>query len=108
MIRQAQWRWDFVCASHGAAFHAPVETQRILSHSLDKTHKAMFALQRVLFALGKTEVPMPNISTKENAQVYIGLDMKDINAKKEIFKKTMIPEWIKSARDKKKLISTES
>ena len=51
---------------------------------------------------------MPNISTKENAQVYIGLDMKDINAKKEIFKKTMIPEWIKSARDKKKLISTES
>jgi nitrite reductase (cytochrome c-552) len=50
---------------------------------------------------------MPDISTKDKAQIYIGLDMKDINAKKEVFKKTMIPEWIKSARDKKKLISDE-
>jgi nitrite reductase (cytochrome c-552) len=107
LIRQAQWRWDFIGSSHGASFHAPVESQRILSHSLDKTHQAMFALQKVLFALGKSEVPMPDISTKDKAQIYIGLDMKDINAKKEVFKKTMIPEWIKSARDKKKLISDE-
>ena len=107
LIRQAQWRWDFIFASHGAAFHAPVETQRILSHSLDKTHQAMLALQKVLFALGKTEAPMPDISTKEKAQLYIGLDMKTINAKKEIFKKTMVPGWIKSAKEKKKLISTE-
>lgn len=107
LIRQAQWRWDFIFASHGAAFHAPVETQRILSHSLDKTHQAMLAFQKVLFALGKTEAPMPDISTKEKAQLYIGLDMKAINAKKEIFKKTMVPGWIKSAKEKKKLISTE-
>ena len=25
-IRHAQWRWDFAAASHGASFHAPVET----------------------------------------------------------------------------------
>ena len=68
----------------------------------------MLALQKVLFALGKTEAQMPDISTKEKAQIYIGLDMKDINAKKEVFKKTMIPEWIKSAKEKKKLISVES
>jgi nitrite reductase (cytochrome c-552) len=24
LIRQAQWRWDFVAASHGASFHAPL------------------------------------------------------------------------------------
>jgi nitrite reductase (cytochrome c-552) len=67
----------------------------------------MLALQKVLFALGKTEAPMPDISTKEKAQLYIGLDMKTIQAKKEIFKKTMVPEWIKSAKEKKKLISNE-
>lgn len=107
LIRQAQWRWDFAVASHGASFHAPVETQRIMAHSLDKTHNAMLVLQKVLFALGKTDAPMPDISTKDKAQVYIGLDMKDLIAKKEVFKKTMIPEWLKEARDKKKLITPE-
>lgn len=29
LIRQAQWRWDFGVASHGGAFHAPQEIQRI-------------------------------------------------------------------------------
>ena len=32
LIRQAQWRWDFGVASHGGAFHAPQEIQRVLSH----------------------------------------------------------------------------
>ena len=30
LLRQAQWRWDFALASHGAAFHAPQEVTRIL------------------------------------------------------------------------------
>jgi nitrite reductase (cytochrome c-552) len=108
LIRQAQWRWDFVVASHGSSFHAPVESQRIMSHSLDRTHSAMLALQKVLFTLGQSDAPMPDISTKDKAQLYIGLDMKDLNAKKEIFKKTMIPEWLKEARAKKKLITPEN
>ncbi|MDO9154399.1 MAG: ammonia-forming cytochrome c nitrite reductase [Paludibacter sp.] len=105
LIRQAQWRWDFAVASHGASFHAPVETQRILAHSLDKTNKAMMELQKVLFQLGKSDVPMPDISTKEKAQLYIGLDMKELKSKKEHFKNTMIPEWIKTAKEKNKLVS---
>ena len=36
LLREAQWRWDFGVASHGAAFHAPQEIQRILSHGLDR------------------------------------------------------------------------
>ncbi len=105
LIRQSQWRWDFAVASHGASFHAPVEVQRILSHSLDKALQAQLALQKVLFALGKSgDVPMPDLSTKEKAQQYIGLDMKTLRAKKEVFKKTMIPEWVKKAKANKRLI----
>ena len=31
LIRKSQWRWDFITASHGSAFHAPIEAQRVLS-----------------------------------------------------------------------------
>jgi nitrite reductase (cytochrome c-552) len=106
LLRQAQWRWDFVVASHGATFHAPVESQRILAHSLDRTMQAQLALQKVLFALNvNTELSMPDISTKEKAQEYIGLDMKILREKKENFKETIIPAWIKKAEEKGKLTS---
>lgn len=105
LIRQAQWRWDFVAASHGATFHAPVETQRILAHSLDRTLQAQLALQKVLFSLNvKEDVPMPDISTKAKAQHYIGLDMKTLIEKKEAFKKDVIPGWIKTAKEKNRLV----
>lgn len=105
LIRQSQWRWDFAVASHGASFHAPVEIQRILSHSLDRALQAQLALQKVLFALGKSgDVPMPDLSSKEKAQKYIGLDMQGLRAQKEIFKKTMIPEWVKKAKANKRLL----
>lgn len=107
LIREAQWRWDYIVASHGATFHAAVESQRILAHSLDRTHRAMHGLQKVLFELGKTNVPKPDISTKEKAQAYIGLDMQKIHADKAVFMKTVVPGWIKSARDNKKLISDD-
>ena len=76
LIRQAQWRWDFGVASHGGSFHAPQEIQRILSHGLDKAMQARLAVSRVLAKHGFTDdVPMPDISTKEKAQQYIGLDI---------------------------------
>ena len=105
LLRQAQWRWDFVVASHGATFHAPVESQRILAHSLDRTLQAHLALQNVLFALNVNpkDLKMPDISTKDKAQEYIGLDMKTLKEKKEKFKNTVIPEWIKKAEQKGRL-----
>ncbi len=83
LIRQSQWRWDFAVASHGASFHAPVETQRILAHSLDRSLLAQLELQKVLFSLGVSEVDMPDISSKDKAQEYIGLDMKTLRADKD-------------------------
>lgn len=99
LIRQAQWRWDFGVASHGGAFHAPQEIQRILGHGLDKALQARLAISKVLAQHGYTaDVPMPNISTKEKAQEYIGLDMEKERKAKDKFLKTIVPEWLEKAR----------
>lgn len=105
LIRQAQWRWDFSVASHGASFHAPVETQRILAHSLDKSLLAQLELQKVLFAQGVTDVQMPDISTKDKAQAYIGLDMKTLKDNKKKWIDTTVPKWIEKAKANKRLIA---
>lgn len=106
LLRQAQWRWDFVAASHGGSFHAPVESQRILAHSLDRTLLAQLEIQKVLFSLNiKQDVKMPDISTKAKAQEYIGLDMKTLKDKKENFKNQVIPEWLKKAQANGRLSS---
>ena len=99
LIRQAQWRWDFGVASHGGAFHAPQEIQRILGHGLDKALQARLAISKVLAQHGYTaDVPMPDISTKEKAQEYIGLDMEKERKAKDKFLKTIVPEWLEKAR----------
>ncbi|MDR1394937.1 MAG: ammonia-forming cytochrome c nitrite reductase [Deltaproteobacteria bacterium] len=97
LIRQAQWRWDFAVASHGASFHAPVETQRILSHGLDRALSAQILLKDI-FNKYQIQDPMPDISTKEKAQVYAGLDPKVLNRQKQEFLKTAVPQWLADAR----------
>ena len=105
LLRQAQWRWDFGVASHGAAFHAPQETQRILGAGLDKTLQARLAISKLLANLGYIDdVPIPDISTKEKAQKYIGLDYNAEKEKKDVFLKTIVPEWLKTAKENKRLI----
>lgn len=98
LIRQAQWRWDFGVASHGASFHAPQETQRILSHGLDKALQARLAVAKVLNKYGVDEVPMPDVSTKEKAQRYIGLDIEKEKKEKEEFMNTIVPQWLEKAK----------
>ena len=44
------------------------------------------------------DVPMPDISTKEKAQEYIGLDMEKERKAKDKFLKTIVPEWLEKAR----------
>lgn len=105
LLRQSQWRWDFAVASHGASFHAPVETQRILAHSLDKALLAQLEVQKVLFAHGVRDVAMPDISTKDKAQAYIGLDMKTIREKKAQWLETVVPRWVQEATAKGRLMS---
>ena len=94
LIRHAQWRWDYVAASNGAGFHSPVESSRLLGTAIQKAEEARHAVTRVLFANGVSEpVPMPDISTKEKAQAYIGLDMTAIQAVKERQRKENFPLW---------------
>jgi nitrite reductase (cytochrome c-552) len=105
LIRQAQWRWDFAVATHGGSFHAPQEIERILSHGLDKALQARLAVSKVLAKHGYTnDVPMPDISTKEKAQKYIGLDMDAERAAKQKFLETTVPQWLKEAKENKRLI----
>src|SRR5690606_34916193 len=106
LIRQSQWRWDYAVASHGGSFHSPVEFQRILSLSLDRAHKARFEIAKVLAQLGFTgDVPLPDISTKEKAQAYIGLDMQQERENKEAFRETVIPQWLEKAKANNRLVS---
>lgn len=104
LIRQAQWRWDFSVASHGASFHAPQESQRILGNGLDRALQARLEVYKVLAKLGYNEdVPMPDISTKAKAQKYIGLDMEKLEKDKKDFLNTQAPEWLKEAKEKGRL-----
>ncbi len=96
-IRQAQWRWDYAVASHGGSFHAPVETQRILAHSLDRSLQAQLTLQSVLYSLGVQDVEMPDLSTKAAAQAYIGLDMQKLRSEKDEWLEQTPPAWLAKA-----------
>jgi nitrite reductase (cytochrome c-552) len=107
-IRHAQWRWDFVAASHGAGFHAPVEASRILSTGITTIQEGRIKLARLLAQLGHNqEIPYPDIATKAKAQQYIGLDMPKLNAEKEVFKKEVIPQWIQKAMERESKYETK-
>ncbi len=107
-IRQSQWRWDFGVASHGSAFHAPQEMTRILSNGLERAMQARLAIARVVAKHGFTgEIPLPDVSTKDKAQKYIGLDMAKLRADKEKFLHTTVPAWLKEAKSKGRF-ATES
>jgi nitrite reductase (cytochrome c-552) len=98
-IRHAQWRWDFAVASHGASFHAPVEITRIVVSATDKVQDARLKITRLLATMGyTTEVPMPDISTKEKAQIYVGIDIKKEKENKEKFLKEVVPQWLEQAK----------
>jgi nitrite reductase (cytochrome c-552) len=97
-IRHAQWRWDYAAASHGASFHSPVETGRVISTGIVIAQEGRLKLSRLLADLGHNEpVPYPNISTKEKAQEYIGLEMEKLNSDKRRFLEEVIPVWMDEA-----------
>ena len=106
LIRRAQWRWDFAHSSHGSVFHAPMESQRILSDGMIYAMEAENALDVLKEKLHITApFVMPDISTKEKAQKEIGLDIpKEEKAKKE-FLKNIVPKWIKEAKEKGLLVT---
>ncbi|MBN1916295.1 MAG: ammonia-forming cytochrome c nitrite reductase [Verrucomicrobia bacterium] len=109
LIRHAQWRCDFVAASHGAPFHTPIESARILSSARKKADEARLHLARILMAHGVTEpVEIPDISTKAKAQAAIGLDMEAERARKAEFLKTVVPQWDAEAAARERKWDEES
>lgn len=104
-IRQSQWRWDFAVASHGGSFHAPVETQRILAHSLDRSMLAQLEVQSVLHKLGVEKVDLPDLSTKAKAQEFVGLDMEKLRAEKDAWMESTPPAWLEKAKSEGKIVS---
>ncbi|MDE0562002.1 ammonia-forming cytochrome c nitrite reductase, partial [Algoriphagus sp. NF] len=110
-IRHAQWRWDFAVASHGAAFHAPLETSRIVTSGTDIIQETRIELTRLLADLGFNEpVPMPDFESKAALQTYIGLDIEKEFAAKQDFLEQVVPKWLKEgkAREAKKEVKTIS
>ncbi|OFY48304.1 MAG: ammonia-forming cytochrome c nitrite reductase subunit c552 [Bacteroidetes bacterium GWF2_41_31] len=97
-IRHAQWRWDYAAASHGASFHSPVEISRVIAGGINIAQEGRIKLARLLIELGyKGEVPYPNITTKAQAQEYIGLPLEKLIEEKESFKKNLLSQWEKEA-----------
>jgi nitrite reductase (cytochrome c-552) len=101
LIRQAQWRWDYVAAGHGSSFHSPTECSRVVALGIEKAQDARLLLAKVLMKHGFAgDVPFPDIATKAKAQELIGLDMAKLNADKEEFIKKVLPEWDKLAKER--------
>jgi nitrite reductase (cytochrome c-552) len=100
-IRHAQWRWDYAAASHGGAFHAPVETLRILSTGINKAQEARLKIAVIVSQLGHNgSIPTADVSTKSKAQAYIGLDMDKLVKEKKEFLDNLVPEWQKAAKER--------
>jgi nitrite reductase (cytochrome c-552) len=101
LIRHAQWRWDWVAASNAMGFHSPVECLRVLGTSIQKSNEARILLTEILVRRG-VEVPvqMPDISTKEKAQQFVGLPMEEIREQKNEFLQNTLPEWLKLAAER--------
>ncbi len=98
LIRHAQWRWDWVAAANAYGFHAPVEALRVLGTSIQKAEQARAMLTLILFKHNvKIPLQYPDISTKEKAQAYIGLDMVKLREDKKALVETVFPLWDKAA-----------
>jgi nitrite reductase (cytochrome c-552) len=106
LIRHSQWRWDYVSASHGGSFHAPLECARILGTSIAKSQEVIGLETTMLMGMGKQLPLIPDLSTKEKAQQYIGLDMQKIYQSKQEFINTVLPGWDKIAEERQGKLST--
>jgi nitrite reductase (cytochrome c-552) len=101
LLRHAQWRWDWVAAANGAGIHSPLEAARVLGTAIQKAERARRELALVLVARGaRLPVPMPDLSTKEKAQAYVGLDMTALRAQKREFLEKVVPQWDAQARER--------
>jgi len=101
LIRHAQWRWDWVAAANGMGIHSPAESLRVLGTAIQKSNEASLLLAEILVRRGVDyPVQMPDISTKEKAQHFVGLPMDQIQQQKKDFLQNRLPEWLKIASER--------
>lgn len=77
LIRDAQFRWDYVSATNGMGFHSPQESMRLLGEAANLAQQARVDAARLLGRLGVTAAPRyPDVSTRQKAwdiaQGFIG------------------------------------
>ncbi len=99
-IRHGQWRWDYAVAGHGAFFHAPEETLRVLAGAINKGQDARLKLRIILAKYNAADFVAADFSTKEKAQAIIGMDYKKLVEEKKPFLNTLKQEWFKKAEAK--------
>jgi nitrite reductase (cytochrome c-552) len=103
LIRQSQWRWDYIAASHGGSFHAPIESGRVLGAAIERAGEARIELAKALAALKvNMPIPLPDISTKEKAQKFISLDIQKLTTEKAAFLGKTVPEWDRQAAERQR------
>lgn len=58
-------------------------------------------LARLAAQLGHTgEIPLPDISTKEKAQAYIGAPMEKMESEKKQFITQVVPKWVQQGKER--------
>ena len=68
LVRQAQFRWDFISSNNGMGFHSPQESMRLTGEAANQAQQARLLTARLLAAKGFTAEPAyPDISTAQNA-----------------------------------------
>lgn len=101
LIRHAQWRWDWVAAANGLGFHSPTEAMRVIGTSIQKAEEARRKLAVILINKGVQYPPvLPDYSTKEKAQIVVGLGMEMLRNDKQEFLETTAAEWDKQAEER--------
>ncbi len=99
-IRHGQWRWDYSIAAHGAFFHAPEETLRVLGSAINKAQEARIKLRAILAKYNAGDYQAPEFSTKEMAQQLIGLPFEKLVEEKNQFLNGLKQEWFKQGAEK--------
>jgi len=77
LLRQGQFRWDFIAANNGMGFHSAQESMRLLGEAANLAQQARVEAARLLARQGVLQPPTyPDVSTREKAwevaQSFVG------------------------------------
>lgn len=84
-IRHAQWRWDYVVSSHGAHAHNSKEAMHLLAVAQAQVVMARAKLAKILKNISAAAINYPALTSKAEAQAFIGLNMEQLNNEKHQF-----------------------